>query len=70
MIRSLHRRGVGILLVEHDLAFLSSLCRRVYVMSGGRIIANGTVAEVKDDKDVVDAYLGDSLALNPAGAPT
>jgi ABC-type branched-subunit amino acid transport system ATPase component/ABC-type branched-subunit amino acid transport system permease subunit len=69
LIRSLHRRGVGILVVEHDLAFLSSLCRHVYVMSGGRIIAGGTVAEVRADKEVVDAYLGDSLALNPAGAP-
>jgi ABC-type branched-subunit amino acid transport system ATPase component/ABC-type branched-subunit amino acid transport system permease subunit len=67
MIRSLHRQGVGILVVEHDLAFLSSLCRHVYVMSGGQIIANGTVAEVRADKDVVDAYLGDSVALNPAG---
>jgi branched-chain amino acid transport system permease protein len=66
MIRSLHRRGVGILLVEHDLAFLSSLCQRVYVMSAGQIIAKGTVAEVRTDKDVVDAYLGDSLALAPA----
>jgi branched-chain amino acid transport system permease protein len=63
MIRSLHRQGVGILLVEHDLAFLSSLCQRVYVMSAGQIIAEGTVAEVRTDKDVVDAYLGDSVAL-------
>jgi ABC-type branched-subunit amino acid transport system ATPase component len=38
-------------------------------MSGGQIIADGTVAEVRADKDVVDAYLGDSVALNPAGAP-
>jgi ABC-type branched-subunit amino acid transport system ATPase component/ABC-type branched-subunit amino acid transport system permease subunit len=67
MIRSLHRQGVGILVVEHDLAFLSSLCRHVYVMSGGQIIASGTVAEVRADKDVVDAYLGDSVALNAAG---
>jgi branched-chain amino acid transport system permease protein len=66
MIRSLHRQGVGILLVEHDLAFLSKLCERVYVMSAGRIIAVGTVAEVRTDKDVVDAYLGDSVALAPA----
>jgi branched-chain amino acid transport system permease protein len=68
MIRALHRQGVGILLVEHDLAFLSSLCQRVYVMSGGRIIAHGTVAEVRADQDVVDAYLGDAVALIPTGA--
>jgi ABC-type branched-subunit amino acid transport system ATPase component/ABC-type branched-subunit amino acid transport system permease subunit len=69
MIRSLHRQGVGILLVEHDLAFLSSLCQRVYVMSAGQIIAEGTVAEVRTDQHVVDAYLGDSVALVAAEAP-
>jgi ABC-type branched-subunit amino acid transport system ATPase component/ABC-type branched-subunit amino acid transport system permease subunit len=66
MIRSLHGRGVGTLLVEHDLAFLSSLCERVYVMANGKIIAAGTVAEVSGDRAVVDAYLGDETALAPA----
>jgi branched-chain amino acid transport system permease protein len=66
MIRSLHGRGVGILLVEHDLAFLSSLCERVYVMANGKIIASGTVAEVSGDRAVVDAYLGDETSLAPA----
>jgi branched-chain amino acid transport system permease protein len=66
MIRSLHGRGVGILLVEHDLAFLSSLCERVYVMASGKIIAAGTVAEVSGDRAVVDAYLGDETSLAPA----
>jgi branched-chain amino acid transport system ATP-binding protein/branched-chain amino acid transport system permease protein len=62
-ITALHRRGVGILLVEHDLAFLSSLCDRVYVMANGKIIASGTVSEVSRDPAVVDAYLGDQIAL-------
>jgi branched-chain amino acid transport system permease protein len=66
LIRALHQRGVGILLVEHDLAFLSSLCERVYVMANGKIIASGTVAEVSTDRAVVDAYLGDEVALAPA----
>jgi branched-chain amino acid transport system permease protein len=66
MIRSLHNDRVAILLVEHDLAFLSSLCEHVYVMANGQIIANGTVAEVSADSIVVDAYLGDSLATAPA----
>jgi ABC-type branched-subunit amino acid transport system ATPase component len=57
---------VGILLVEHDLAFLSSLCERVYVMANGKIIASGTVAEVSGDRAVVDAYLGDETSLAPA----
>jgi branched-chain amino acid transport system permease protein len=66
VIRSLHGRGVGVLLIEHDLAFLSSLCERVYVMAAGKIIASGTVAEVSGDRAVVDAYLGDEVALAPA----
>jgi branched-chain amino acid transport system permease protein len=68
MIRSLHRQGIGILLVEHDLAFLARLCEDVYVMSSGRIIARGSVDEISNDKAVVDAYLGDSAVLLPAEA--
>jgi branched-chain amino acid transport system permease protein len=63
LIRSLHEQGVGILLVEHDLAFVASLCQDVYVMSSGRVIAHGTVEEISGDHKVVDAYLGDSVAL-------
>jgi branched-chain amino acid transport system permease protein len=66
MVRSLQRRGVAILLVEHDLAFLASLCDHVYVMANGKIIASGTVAEVSGDPAVVDAYLGDEVALAAA----
>jgi ABC-type branched-subunit amino acid transport system ATPase component len=66
LIRSLHRQGVGILLVEHDLAFLSSLCDQVYVMANGKIIASGTVSEVSADPAVVGAYLGDEVALASA----
>jgi ABC-type branched-subunit amino acid transport system ATPase component len=65
----MHRAGVGVLLVEHDLAFLASLCQDVYVMSSGRIIAHGTVEEISSDRAVVDAYLGDAVALHPAGVP-
>jgi ABC-type branched-subunit amino acid transport system ATPase component/ABC-type branched-subunit amino acid transport system permease subunit len=66
MVRSLQRQGVAVLLVEHDLAFLASLCDRVYVMANGKIIASGTVAEVSGDRAVVDAYLGDEVALAAA----
>ena len=58
--------GTGVLLVEHDVAFLASLCDRVYVMADGRIIARGTVQEVSADPAVVDAYLGDQVALATA----
>ena len=68
LIRQLRAAGVGVLLVEHDVAFLASLSDRVYVMANGKIIASGTVAEVSADQAVVDAYLGDQVAL-AAGNP-
>ncbi len=63
IIRRLRADGVGVLLVEHDVAFLASLADRVHVMANGAIIASGTVAEVSADGAVVDAYLGDQVAL-------
>jgi ABC-type branched-subunit amino acid transport system ATPase component/ABC-type branched-subunit amino acid transport system permease subunit len=73
LIRQLRGTGVGVLLVEHDVAFLASLSDRVYVMANGKIIASGTVAEVSADQAVVDAYLGDQVALavgNPVAVGT
>ena len=66
IIGRLRAEGVGVLLVEHDVAFLASLSDRVYVMANGKIIANGTVAEISADQAVVDAYLGDQVALAKA----
>jgi ABC-type branched-subunit amino acid transport system ATPase component/ABC-type branched-subunit amino acid transport system permease subunit len=65
MVRALHRRGVGVLLVEHDLAFITGLCHRVYVMANGTVIAHGDVTEIMADPAVVDAYLGDSAIPTP-----
>jgi branched-chain amino acid transport system permease protein len=70
IIRRLRAEGVGVLLVEHDVAFLASLCDRVYVMANGKIIADGTVAEISADPAVVDAYLGDQVALARANHAT
>jgi branched-chain amino acid transport system permease protein len=63
ILRRLRAQGASILLVEHDLVFVSELCQDVYVMSSGRIIAHGAVGEISTDPAVVDAYLGDSVAL-------
>jgi branched-chain amino acid transport system permease protein len=68
IIGQLRAEGVGVLLVEHDVAFVASLSDRVYVMANGKVIASGTVAEVSADQAVVDAYLGDQVAL-AAGHP-
>ncbi|AXA90277.1 ABC transporter ATP-binding protein [Massilia sp. YMA4] len=59
MLRDLHARfGVAIVIIEHDIATIASLCRRVAVLDAGRLIADGTPDEVFNDPAVRRSYLG------------
>jgi len=51
-------RGLGILLVEHDMSFVMGTCAYINVLDFGRIIAQGNPDEIQDDPDVQRAYLG------------
>jgi ABC-type branched-subunit amino acid transport system ATPase component len=51
-------RGLGILLVEHDMALVQQVCDRVYVLDFGRMLFEGTATEMIDSDIVRAAYLG------------
>ena len=58
--------GLAVLLVDHDLAFITALCDRVTVLNEGRTIAAGTPREIKRDPAVIEAYLGRRAAARRA----
>lgn len=57
-IQELNRRGMSFLLIEHNMDLVARLCGRVYVMATGRLLVQGTPAEVAADGRVIEAYLG------------
>ena len=61
-IRRLNRdRGYTFCMIEHDMEFISRLCDPVICLAEGRVLAKGTAEEVKDNEDVIEAYLGTGL---------
>jgi len=60
------RMGMGVVLIEHDVPLVISVCDRIVVLDFGHQIAEGTPAEIGRDEQVISAYLG--AATEPEGS--
>ena len=61
IIRLNKERGYTFCVIEHDMDFIDKLCDPVIVMAEGAVLAEGTLAEIKANEQVIEAYLGTGL---------
>ena len=57
-IRVINKKGLTVLVIEHDMRFIRNLCHRVVALDYGEKIVEGTYVEVRNHPKVIEAYLG------------
>jgi len=61
LLTRIRQRGISILLVEHDMPLVMGVSDRIVVLNYGKIIANGSPAEIQANPEVIRAYLGQGV---------
>ncbi len=63
IIGFLKRRGIGVLITDHNVRETLGICDRAYIISEGRVLAEGTPSEIVDNADVRKVYLGEHFRM-------
>ena len=63
IIQHLTQRGIGVLITEHNVRETLDICNRAYILSDGRVIAEGDAETIVANKEVRDVYLGNNFSL-------
>jgi branched-chain amino acid transport system ATP-binding protein len=58
LIRAIRKKGITVLLIEHDMNLIMGICDRIAVLDYGKMISEGTPEEIRTDEKVIEAYLG------------
>jgi branched-chain amino acid transport system ATP-binding protein len=58
-LRGMVDEGATLLLIDHDMGLVLTVCDYIYVINFGQLLAEGTPSQIRDDERVIAAYLGD-----------
>ena len=61
LIQKLTKKGLGILISDHNVKATTDICKKIFVINSGNIIAEGSSAKILKDETVKKVYLGDSF---------
>lgn len=63
IIKHLSSRGIGVLITDHNVRETLGICERAYILGNGTVLAEGTPAEVLENTQVREIYLGDNFQI-------